>query len=102
MADNQFGADEIRVHVGDQVQMSDDVADALENLATTLSNEVEGDDDVVGFSFHQSDDLFMMMMGGGGGGMMGPTVGVEGDDKIGVGVSGGCALDIVVKVPTIM
>lgn len=100
MADNNFGSDEIRVHVGDQVQMSDDVANALESLASALSEEVDTDDDVVGFSFNTSSDLFMMMMGGGGG--MGPKVGIEGTGGGGgggIGVSGNCAVDIVIKVP---
>lgn len=92
MADNEFGSNEIRVHVGDEVELSDEVADALGNLAEALSSEAEDADDVSGFRFdmHGGTELFMMM---------GPKISGEVGDGPILKISNRCALDIVVTVP---
>lgn len=97
MADNEFGSNEIRVHVGNEVELSDEVADALGNLAAALSKEAEEADDVSGFMFemHGGADLFMMMGGGG----MGPKISGEIGDGPLIKVSNRCALEIVVTIP---
>lgn len=88
---------EVRIQVGEDVELSEDSARALHNLAESLAAEASGDD-VAGFSFGAYSDELFMMMGGGG---MGPKISAEPspDDKIRVGASGGCALDIVVQIP---
>jgi hypothetical protein len=92
MAEN--ASNEIRVHVGDSVELSDDVAAALENLAEALSAEAEQADEVSGFMFEmQGGDAFWMMG-------MGPKISGETGDKPKVSVSGKCALDIVVTLPS--
>lgn len=93
MAENETetGADQILIHVGDNVDLSEETVDALNQLAASLHEEYGDGDDVSGFmfdpmsvaspdSFDESDfSLEGMMPGGMGGGMgsgMGGTVSV--------------------------
>lgn len=91
MADNEFSSNEIRVHVGDGVDLSDDVAKALENLAETLSREAEDADEVSGFMLEMHGTEFIMIMG--------PKISGDVGDKGGITITGKCALDIVVTLP---
>lgn len=91
MADNEFNSNEIRVHVGDAVDVSDDVAKALENLAETLSREAEEADEVSGFRMEMHGNEFIMIPA--------PKVTWETGPKVGVTITGNCALDIIYTLP---
>lgn len=95
MTDNQFGANEIRMHVGDEVTLNDDVAQALEGLAEALAREAENAEEVSGFMFQGHSGDFVAMLPR----PQMPRISGDIGDKPSVTVAGHCALDIVVTLP---
>lgn len=94
MTDNEPAANEIRMHVGNQVALSDDVARALEDLAGALAREAQDADEVSGFTFQGHGDFIAMLPR-----PQMPRISGEIGDKPRVTVAGHCALDIVVTLP---
>lgn len=91
MADNELGSNQIRVHVGGEVELSDEVAEALGQLADALNREAEDSDDVSGFDFGRQPEERIPSM-------TGPRIRVQGG-PVDIKVTNTCALDIDIKLP---